>query len=143
MTNGSESSPASEGTPETPASSGSASTFGTPTGMVELGGIILIVTYIIFGLVLNDYWVGWIAVLLAVSAVFLNRMDSSFMEKIAPVPVLLKVIGYLLVVIGVLVLIEDLRFASGSLNEPVEVIGALASYAGYAIAFLGARSIKA
>ncbi len=142
MTSASEPSAAPEETPPTPAGTGSSSGFGTPTGMVALGGLILIGTYLVFGLLLNDYWVGWIAMLLAISAVILTRVDSKSIEKLAPVPVLLKIIGYLLAMIGLLALIEDLRFPDGTLNEFPDVIGALADYAGYVIAFLGARSIK-
>jgi len=116
---------------------------GTPTGMVALGGLVLIGTWVVFGVLLNDYWVGWLALLLAVSSVLLLRAGSTFVEKLAPVPVLTKIVGYLLAIIGLFVLIEDVRFADGTLNEFPDVIGALASYAGYVIAFLGARSIKA
>jgi hypothetical protein len=118
------------------------SQFTTPTGMVALGGIVLIATWLVFGVLLNDYWIGWLALLLAVVAVLLLRGSGSFAEKIAPIPVLAKTIGYLLALIGVFALVEDLRFADGTLNEFPDVIGALASYAGYVIAFMGARSIK-
>jgi hypothetical protein len=118
------------------------STFSTPTGMVALGGVILVATYVIFGLLLNDYWVGWIAMTLAISAILLLRAGGSFVEKLAPVAVLAKTVGYLLAIVGLLVLVEDLRFFDNNLDEFPDVIGALASYAGYVIAFLGARSIK-
>jgi len=133
---------APEGTPSVPAAPGSSWGFGSPTGMVALGGLVLVGTYLVFGLILNDYWVGWITVLLAISAVLLLRVDRTFIEKLAPVPVLAKIVGYLLAILGLLALIEDLRFADGTLNEFPDVIGALAAYAGYVIAFLGARSIK-
>lgn len=124
------------------AATGSTSGFGTPTGMVFLGGSILIGTYVIFGLILNDYWVSWLAMLLAIGSFLVVRADKAFIEKLAPIPVLVKIIGYLLAVIGLLALVEDIRFADGTLNEFPDVIGALAAYAGYLIAFLGARSIK-
>jgi hypothetical protein len=111
--------------------------------MVSLGGLILIGTYVIFGLILGDYWVSWLAMLLAIGSFLVVRGDKAFIEKLAPVPVLIKMIGYLLAVIGLLALVEDIRFADGTLNEFPDVIGALAAYAGYVIAFLGARSIKA
>lgn len=138
MTSGSEPPAAPEGK-----SAATGSTFNTPTGMVALGSVILVGTYVIFGLILNDYWVGWIAMILAISSIVLLRAEGSFVEKLAPVPVLAKTIGYLLAMIGLLALIEDLRFFDNNLGEFPDVIGALASYAGYGIAFLGARSIKA
>ena len=116
--------------------------FGSPAGMVTLGATVLVGTYVIFGLLLNDYWVSWIAMLLAISALLLSRVDTAFIENVAPMAVLTKVIGYLLAIIGVLAIVEDLRFADGTLNEFPDVIGALAAYAGYVLAFLGARTIK-
>jgi hypothetical protein len=128
--------------PAVPEEQSAGTAFGSPTGMVALGGTILVVTYVIFGLVLNDYWVGWIAMTLSVGAILLLRADGSFIEKLAPVPVLMKTAGYLLAIIGLLVLVEDLRFFDNNLGEFPDVIGALASYVGYVVAFMGARSIK-
>lgn len=128
--------------PTPPSETTSGSDFGSPIGMVALGGMVLIVTYILFGLFLNDYWVSWLAMVLAISAIVLVRMDVSFLEKLASSSVLIKLIGYLLAIVGVLALVEDLRFANGTLNKFPDVVGALAAYAGYVIAFLGARSIK-
>jgi hypothetical protein len=115
---------------------------GSGEGMVALGSLVLIGTWIIFGLFLNDYWIGWLALLFAVSAVLLLRVDKGFIEKLAPTAVLTKLLGYLLAIIGVFTLIEDVRFADGTLNEFPDVIGALAAYVGYVFAYLGARSIK-
>ncbi|MGB7860156.1 MAG: hypothetical protein WBM90_06635 [Acidimicrobiia bacterium] len=142
MTNDSDATSGGESAAGVPAPTATMSGFSSPQGMVALGGIVLIGTYIVFGLLLNDYWVGWIAMILAIAAVALPRMDGTFVEKLAPTPVLSKIVGYLLAVVGVLVVIEDLRFADGTLNEFPDVIGAIASYVGYVIAFLGARSIK-
>jgi len=115
---------------------------GSPEGMVALGSLILLATYVVFGVLINDYWVGWIAVILSIGALVLIRSHDSFVEKLAPRSVLIKLIGYTLAVVGGLAVLEDLRFAGGSLNEFTEVIGALAAYSGYLVAFLGARSIK-
>jgi hypothetical protein len=111
--------------------------------MVALGGTILIGTYVLFGLILNDYWVSWLAMLMAISSIVLLRAEGSFVEKLAPVPALAKTVGYLIAIVGALALIEDLRFFESNLGEFPDVLGALASYVGYVIAFLGARSIKA
>jgi hypothetical protein len=146
MTTDSEQPPTPEEMPTTPSetdSGGTDSGFTSPTGMVALGGLVLIGTWVVFGVLLNDYWVGWLALLLSVISLLLLRANSTFVEKLAPVPVLTKIVGYLLAIIGLFVLIEDLRFADGTLNEFPDVVGALAAYAGYVIAFLGARSIKA
>jgi hypothetical protein len=63
--------------------------------------------------------------------------------KIAPVPVVMKSLGYAIAIYGAIALIYDLRYIGDALDEVSEVIGALVSYAGYLLAFLGARSIKA
>ena len=116
---------------------GSASGFGSPTGMVTLGGAILIVTYVIFGLMFNDYWVSWLAMLLAISSFLLVRGNKAFIEKLAPVPVLVKIVGYLLAIIGLLALVEEhpvcrrhfervsrCHRRSGVVRQPVVVLGA-------------------
>ena len=111
--------------------------------MLTLGAIVLIATYVIFGLISNDYWVGWMAVVPAVLVVLLQRNDGTFAEGIASKPTLMKALGYIIVIVGLLALIEDVRFSEGTLDEMPDLLGALAAYAGYVLAFLGARSIKA
>ncbi len=76
-------------------------------------------------------------------AVVIPRMDQEFVEKIAKPAVLMKVIGYTLGIIGLLTIIEDLRFFDSAPDDALEIIGALVAYAGFVLAFLGARSIKA
>jgi len=117
--------------------------FSTGEGMVALAGMILIADYLLFGLILNDYWVGWIAVILSVIAIAAPRIDRNFVEKIATLPALMKAVGYLIALVGILQLIEDIRFASGALDDFTEIIGGLALYGASALAFLGARSIDA
>ena len=112
-------------------------------GMLTLGAIVLIATYVIFGLISNDYWVGWMAVVPAVLVVLLQWNDGSFAERIASKSTLMKALGYVIVIVGALALIEDIRFPEGTLDEMPDLLGALAAYAGYVLAFLGARSIKA
>jgi hypothetical protein len=108
-------------------------------GLVTLAGWVLIGTYIIFGLFINEYWIGWLTLLPAVLAVVLPR--ASFVERIASMPVLLKSIGYIIAILGLFTLIEDLRFATSAYDEFVDILGSLAAYAGFVLAFLGARSI--
>ncbi len=52
----------------------------------------------------------------------------------------MKVLGYALVAFGIVEVILDVRF--GALDEFSAVLGALISYAGYAMAFWGARQIE-
>jgi hypothetical protein len=115
---------------------------GSGERMVSLGGLILIAGYLVFGLLANEYWVAWLPLLLAVFAVLLPRFDHGFVVKIAELPVLMKAIGYAIAIIGGFTLIEDIRFAGSTLDEFIEIIGALVAYAGFGFAFAGARSIK-
>jgi hypothetical protein len=54
----------------------------------------------------------------------------------------MKVLGYVIVIVGALTIIEDIRFAEGVLDEVLGVIGALVAYVGFAMAFMGTRQIK-
>jgi hypothetical protein len=108
-------------------------------GLVTLAGWVLIGTYIVFGLFINEYWIGWLTLLPAVLAVLLPR--AGFAQKIAPLPVLLKSVGYIIAILGLFSIVEDLRFATSVFDEFVDILGTLASYAGYVLAYMGARSI--
>lgn len=137
-----------QGTPDatgpTPAQPTSASVGSrSGAGMVAVGGMAVIAGYVVFGLILNEYWVAWLPLLLAIVAVLLPRIDTSFVEKIAPLGAATKAVGYLLAIIGAVAILEDIRFAGSQLDSFVEILGAVVAYAGYAAAYLGARSIDA
>lgn len=117
--------------------------FSSSEGLVAFGGGLVIASYVIFYLILADYSIGWTALLFAVFAVLLPRAGRGFTESIAPLPTLMKAVGYILGIIGVFAVVSDVRFASSALNSFGEVLGALVAYAGCAVAFLGANSIKA
>ncbi len=116
------------------------SIFSSGEGMVALGGAIVTAVFVIFELFLQDYNINTTTVVVAVVAIVLPRLDRDMIEQIAPLAVLMKLAGYLLLLVGVIEIIFDLRL--GILDEFVTIIAALAAYAGYAIAFLGARSIE-
>lgn len=127
--------------PETAVAGVGTSTSGA--SLVMIGGGLLIVGYLLFGLILNEYWVSWLPLLLAIIAVLLPRIDRSFVEKFAPIGAVTKAVGYLLAIMGVVSLAEDIRFAGSQLDSFVEILGAIVAYAGFAAAYLGARSIDA
>jgi len=113
--------------------------FSAGEGMVALGGAIVALVYIL-ELFLDDYSVHLTGLIIAIVVVGLPRLDRNFVEKIAPLPVLMKLGGYLLGVAGVIQILSDL--AQGNFDPFVAALAAIATYAGYAIAFLGARSIE-
>ena len=115
------------------------SDFSSGEGMVALGGAIVALVYIL-ELFLGDYSVHVTGLVIAIVVIGLPRLDRDFVEKIAPLPVLMKLGGYLLGVAGVVQILSDL--AEGNLDPFIAAIAAIATYSGYAIAFLGARSIE-
>lgn len=130
--------PATEGT----ATTGSNDLFSSSEGMVAFGGGVLIAAYVIFDFIWAEYFVGFLVTLLAVLAVVLPRASRAFVEKIAPLPVLMRAVGYTLAVLGVLAITSDIRYVTSALDDVPEILGALVTYAGFAIVYLGARSIE-
>jgi hypothetical protein len=125
---------------ESEATAGDAAGGGSPGGLVGLGALVLIGVYLVFGLLMNEYWVSWLALSAAIVAVLVSRVD--WFDGLGSKAGLLKALGYLLGIIGALTIIEDLRFAGSVLDSVVEVAGALIAYVGFVMAFLGARSIS-
>ena len=110
--------------------------------MIAVAGWLLIGEYLIFGLLMNEYWVGWLTLIPAIAVVVLPRLREPFTDRIAPLPTVIKTLGYLIAVLGALTIIEDIRFASSAYDDVWDIIGSLILYGAAALAFLGARSIK-
>lgn len=117
--------------------------FTSGEGLVAVAGIVLIVDWLIFGVLTSDYWVAWLALVPAIAVALLPRLDRGSVERFHPLPLVMKVLGYVIAIVGILTIIEDIRFAEGVFDEVLGVIGALAAYAGFAMAFIGARQVKA
>jgi len=116
--------------------------FTSGEGLVAFAGVVLVVGWLIFGVLANDYWVGWVALVPAIAAVILPRVDRAAVERYHPLPLVMKALGYTIAIVGVLAIVEDIRFAGNVFDEVLGVIGALAAYAGYVMAFIGARQIQ-
>ncbi len=101
--------------------------FSAGEGMVALGGAIVALVYIL-ELFLDDYSVHLTGLIIAIVVVGLPRLDRDFVEKIAPLPVLMKLGGYLLGVAGVIQILNDL--AQGNFDPFVTALAAIATYAG-------------
>lgn len=114
--------------------------FSSGEGMVAFGGILVLIVYLIFDVITDDYGIATLAVVMAIVATVLPRMDRDSIEKIAPLPVLMKTTGYLLAITGLTEIITDVEGAL--FDEFLTVIAALGAYAGYALALLGANSIE-
>lgn len=116
--------------------------FTSGEGLVAFAGMVVVAAWIIFGVLANTYWVAWLALVPAIAAVLLPRLDRANVERIHPLPLLMKVLGYAIALVGLLTIIEDVRFAGSQLDEIFEIIGALVTYAGFVMAFFGARQIE-
>lgn len=130
-----------EPTPEPAPGPRSAMSSMSGENMVMGGAALVLISYVIFTLLTRDFS-QYPTVLYAASfAVILSRLGSPWVEKLAPVPVLMKLLGYLIALVGVFEILYDIRV--GVLDSAMPILGALVAYIGYVLAFLGARSIKA
>jgi len=131
--------------PMTPADSEStvaqgAGDFTSGEGLVALAGIVLVAIWVIFDVFLDDYGVGSLTLLLAALVIIAPRMNRATVEKALPLPVVIKLAGYTLAFIGVIAVIEAIE--EGFFEGAATIIAALAEYAAFAMAFIGARQIK-
>lgn len=114
--------------------------FTSGEGLVAFAGMVLVAVWLIFDVAINDYGMDNLVPLIALVAILLPRLQRETVERVAPLPVLMKTIGWALLLIGVLEVILDVRF--NSFDDFPSILGALGAYAGYAMAFVGARQIK-
>ena len=124
------------------AASTSSTMFSTGEGMINLGCYIIIAVYVVTGLLMNEYWPSWFVVIPAIAIVILSRFGRDTAEKVAPHGVIIKILAYLIALVGVLDLVEDIRFASSAFDEFWDVVGSLAFWAAAVLCFLGARQIE-
>lgn len=114
--------------------------FTSGEGLVAFAGMVLVAVWLIFDIAINNYGMDNLVPLIALAAILLPRLQRETVERIAPLPVLMKLIGWVLLLIGVLEVIIDVRF--NVYDDFGTVLGALLAYAGYAMAFVGARQIE-
>lgn len=114
--------------------------FTSGEGLVAFAGMVLLIVWLIFDIATNDYGMDNLVPLIALVAILLPRIQRETVEKVAPLPVLMKTTGWALLLIGVLEVILDLRF--NAYDDFPSILGALGAYAGYAMAFIGARQIE-
>lgn len=114
--------------------------FSTGEGLVTLAGFVLLGVWLIFEVITDDYGLSHLAIALAATAVILPRVDREKVEAFHPLGSLMKVLGYAIAIVGASEIITDLE--TGIYGDFMTVLGALLAYAGFVVAFLGARSIK-
>lgn len=114
--------------------------FTSGEGLVAFAGMVLVVVWLVFDVAINNYGMDNLVPLIAAVAILLPRLQRETVERVAPLPVLMKTTGWALLLIGVMEVILDLRF--NAYDDFPSILGALGAYAGYAMAFIGARQIE-
>lgn len=131
-----------EATGGTPAEDMPAATneFTSGEGLVAMAGILLLGVWLVFEVIIADYFVATLGVVLALAVVILPRINRESVESVHRLAVIMKVLGFALFLTGVTEVIDDIRF--DAYDSLAGVLGALGAYAAYAMAFLGAKSIE-
>jgi hypothetical protein len=109
--------------------------------LVMWGALAVLASWVIFEVIAEEYFVSTMSAALAIFLVVVPRIDGDAIRALARPASLAKFGGYLLVCLGVVELVADIRnniFDAGAGT----ILGALLAYAGYALAYLGARKIE-
>jgi hypothetical protein len=114
--------------------------FSSGEGMVALAGIILVGVWLLFEVITRQYSLTTMAVVRGAAAAIIPRMNPESVSKIMPIPVVMKILGFALVLVGVIEVVTDIRI--GIYDSPMSILGALIAYAAYALAFVGAKQIE-
>lgn len=107
---------------------------------ITLGALLVLALWIIFEVIAEDYFVTTVAVVLAGAIVALPRFDVDAITAVAPVSAFLTAGAYALALTGVVELVGGIQFEV--FDGASSTIGALVAYAGYGLAFVGARRTK-
>lgn len=130
---------------EVPSESGSTgmmagTDFSSGEGLVAFAGIVLLAVWIVFDLIVDNYGFDNVIAVLAAAAAIVPRLDRAVVERVHSLPVIMKVLGWALVLFGAIEILLDIRF--GVYDDLGIIVAALISYVGYAMALMGARSIE-
>jgi hypothetical protein len=115
---------------------------GTNSGvaLVWIGAALVLASFLVFEVIAGEYFVTTVALVLAAVVLALPRLALGAVTAIAPLPAFTKVGGYALAFAGLVEILDDIRF--DAFDGFVSVLGGLVAYAGYVLAFMGARSIR-
>lgn len=114
--------------------------FTSGEGLVVFAGMVLVAVWLIFDVIVDEYGMDNLVPVLATVAILLPRLDRSSVERVLPLPLLMKLTAWALVLIGIVEVIGDVR--SNAYEDIASILGALGAYAGYAMAFVGAKQIE-
>ena len=106
--------------------------------LISLAALLVAGSWFAFEVIAKEYFVTTAAVAVALLILVLPRLDAEALSAVASTDSLVKLAAYALAALGAVEIVDDLRF--GVLDDgAATVIGALVAYAGYVLAFLGAR----
>ncbi len=106
--------------------------------LISLAALLVAGSWLIFEVIADEYFVTTVAVAIALLILVLPRIDARAITEIAPVYAFLQLSGYALAAVGVVEIIDEIQ--GGILDAGgTSIIGALVAYAGYVLAFFGAR----
>lgn len=106
--------------------------------LVTVGALLVLASWVIFDLITDDYGPIYVGVVAALIIVALPRLDAGSITSIAPMSAFLKAGGYALALIGVVDILGDLETSILDAGGAT-IFGALVAWAGYVVAFVGAR----
>jgi hypothetical protein len=109
--------------------------------LIRIGAAIIIADWLLFDIILDEYYFFTLTLLIALSALFAAWVRTSRPSSTWPLPYawIMKLLGY---TAGTLVLIEfigDLRY--GVLDNAGNILGGIVLYAGAFVMFWGARQL--
>lgn len=114
--------------------------FTSGEGLVAFAGMVVIAVWVIFSIILDEYYIDWLMLVLAVAAAVMPRIDRAKVEAFHPLPILMKLTGYGIALIALVELISNLRY--GVLDNVGDIVAGLLTYGAGIMAFVGARQIK-
>ena len=114
--------------------------FSSGEGLVAFAGIVILGVWVIFDLIVDNYGMDNTIAVMALADEVVHSLNRTTVERVHSMPVIMKLLGWALVVFCVIEIILDLRF--GVYDDVGVIVAALIAYAGYAMAFMGARSIE-
>lgn len=114
--------------------------FTSGEGLVAFSGILILGVWLIFSILTTEYYIAHMLFLLSALAAIVPRLDRANTERVHSVGVIMKVLGYGIALMGLVALIEDVRFEA--FDEIWALLGGLITYAAAVMAFIGARQIK-
>jgi hypothetical protein len=101
----------------------------------------VLASWIIFEVIAEEYFIATATVAVALLIAVVPRIDTKVVTALGSAAGFMVVFGYLLVASGVVEFVADMRnniFDAGGAT----IFGALVTYVGYVLAFLGARKIE-